>query len=92
MIRRKETGLDPEEKALLDSFDKGEWTSVKQLKKEKTTAKQTATRYLRKDARINIRISSSDLRRLKLRAAIEGLRYQTLIASILHKYATGRSS
>lgn len=43
----------------------------------------------RKDARINIRLSTADLQMLKRRAAEEGLAYQTLIASILHKYASG---
>ena len=45
--------------------------------------------YLQKDARINIRISSSDLKRIKQKAAYEGLPYQTLIASVLHKYSAG---
>ena len=48
-----------------------------------------ATKYLQKDVRINIRISSSDLKRIKQRAAYKGLPYQTLIASILHKYSAG---
>lgn len=74
---------------LSDSFDKGEWKSVKNLKHEIETAKKAAKNTLRKDARINIRLSSNDLIRIKQKAAFEGIPYQTLIASILHKYAAG---
>ncbi|MCA1806168.1 MAG: hypothetical protein LC646_12805 [Xanthomonadaceae bacterium] len=45
---------------------------------------------LRKDARINIRLSSKDLRGLQKKALAEGIPYQTLVASILHKYVEGR--
>ena len=51
-------------------------------------AMEAARRYLRKDARINIRLSTADLDMLKQRAAEEGLPYQSLIASILHKYVS----
>jgi predicted DNA binding CopG/RHH family protein len=54
-------------------------------------ALEAARRYMRKDARINIRLSTADLELLKQRAAEEGLPYQSLIASILHKYVS-RSS
>lgn len=81
--------LNDEEKALLASFEKGEWQSSQNLKKEKEQAQKAAKHYLRKDKRINIRMSSSDLNRIKQKAAYEGLPYQTLIASILHKYASG---
>ena len=84
--------LDAEEKQLSDSFDLGEWKSVENLDEEMTKAQEAASRYLRKDARINIRISSSDLERLKQMAAYEGLPYQTLISSILHKYSAGHLS
>jgi predicted DNA binding CopG/RHH family protein len=81
--------LDKEEKKMSDSFDLGEWESVKGLEKEIAKAQEAASRYLHKDARINIRISSSDLDRLKQIAAYEGLPYQTLISSVLHKYSAG---
>ena len=44
----------------------------------------------RKDRRLNIRLSSKDLEAIQKRALAEGLPYQTLISSLLHKYATGR--
>jgi predicted DNA binding CopG/RHH family protein len=81
--------LDAEEKELSDSFDRGEWKSVDNLKEEKSKARIAAANYLRKSARINIRISEGDLTHIKRIAAFEGLPYQTLIASVLHKYAAG---
>ena len=81
--------LDKEEQALSDSFDKGEWKSVRNLEQEKSKAKQASASYQKKDARINIRLSTTDLDQIKQKATYEGLPYQTLIASILHKYAAG---
>jgi predicted DNA binding CopG/RHH family protein len=81
--------LDEEEKKISDSFDVEEWESVGNLEEEMTKAQEAASRYFQKDARINIRISSSDLERIKQIAAYEGLPYQTLIASVLHKYSAG---
>lgn len=81
--------LDAEEQDLSHSFDRGEWQSVDNLKEEKSKARLAAANYLRKSARINIRISQNDLEHIKKLAAFEGLPYQTLIASILHKYAAG---
>lgn len=88
-MKKNRVQLDADEKELLDSFEKGEWKSVKNIKHEKEIAKKVAKNTLRKDARVNIRLSSSDLLRIKQKAAFEGMPYQTLIASILHKYAAG---
>lgn len=85
----KKDNLNPQEKGLLDSFEQGEWKTVKNVKQEKLLAKKRATKTLSKDVRINIRLSSCDLFNIKQAAAYEGLPYQTLIASILHKYAAG---
>ena len=81
--------LDDEEKEFSDSFDRGEWKRVSDFKKQVALAKEIAANTLRKNARINIRLSEVDLMRLKQKAAFEGMPYQTLIASILHKYAAG---
>lgn len=81
--------LDSEEKEILSSFEKNEWRSVKTLGKEKERACNTAKNTLRKDVRINIRLSGSDVSNIKQIAAYEGMPYQTLIASVLHKYASG---
>jgi predicted DNA binding CopG/RHH family protein len=91
MTKRKKPifELDEEEKKISDSFDLEEWESVNNLGEEIIKAQKAASRYFHKDAKINIRISSSDLERIKQIAAYEGLPYQTLIASILHKYSAG---
>ncbi len=83
---------DDEENELVAAYARGEFRPVKDQKREKQAAVQAAKRYLRKDARINIRLSSADLEMLKQRAAEEGLPYQSLIASVLHKFVSGRTS
>lgn len=88
-MKQKKLKLDSEEKELLSSFEREEWKTVKQIQKEKKFAKEAAKKTLQKDVRINIRLSSSDVANIKQIAAYEGLPYQTLIASILHKYASG---
>jgi predicted DNA binding CopG/RHH family protein len=85
-----DVSLDNEERELLDSVERGEWQSIANLKKEKTAAKKMAASHLHKDARVNIRISSTDLAALKQKAAYKGLPYQTFIASVLHEYAAGQ--
>lgn len=87
--KSKRKNLDPEEADLLSSFERGEWKTVANIEKEKVHARKTAARTLQKDVRINIRLSSSDVINIKQIAAYEGLPYQTLIASVLHKYAAG---
>jgi predicted DNA binding CopG/RHH family protein len=82
--------LDREEKAIIKSIENGEWKSVPNLEKEKARYRQYALAALRKDKRINIRIPEMDLILLQQRALDEGLPYQTLISSILHKYVSGR--
>ena len=78
--------LDKEELDLLESIEKGEWNPVKNQEKEKKRHREYAFDALKKDKRINIRISSRDLELLQRKAVEEGLPYQTLISSILHKY------
>lgn len=82
--------LDPNEKELLDSVEKGEWQSVGGLTKEKKRYENYATATFRKDRRLNIRISSKDLDALQKKALEEGLPYQTLISSLIHKFVSGR--
>jgi predicted DNA binding CopG/RHH family protein len=83
--------LEPEENDLLSSFEKGQWKTVKDVEKEKERAHKMAERTMRKDVRINIRLSSVDVLNIKYIAAYEGVPYQTLISSVLHKYAAGHS-
>jgi predicted DNA binding CopG/RHH family protein len=81
--------LDQEEQDLLHSIEQGLWKTDKEIINEAKFAHNAASQYLRKDARVNIRISSNDLAQLKQKAAYKGLPYQTFIASILHEYAAG---
>ena len=85
--------LDPEEQEISDAvdqtIDKRKLKSVAHLKEKMASAQEAAVNYFRKDARVNIRISSNDLARLKQKAAYKGLPYQTFIASVLHEYAAG---
>jgi len=82
--------LDNEEKELLQSLRTEEWVSVDNLEEEIKKHQEIATNTLRKDKRINIRLSSHDLEALKTNAVEMGLPYQTLVSSVLHQYATGR--
>ncbi len=81
--------LTPEELELLASYENEEWQSLKNIKEQKETYRAYARATFRKDRRINIRISEKDLLALQKRAAREGIPYQTLVSSILHKYASG---
>ncbi len=81
--------LDEEEADLLASVEAGEWTSTRNLKSETAKYRDYARATFRKDRRVNIRISSKDLVGLQKRALEEGIPYQTLISSILHKYLAG---
>ncbi|MEZ0397316.1 MAG: antitoxin [Anaerolineales bacterium] len=81
--------LQPDELELLASYENEEWQSVKNVK-EQAAHQVYARAAFRKDKRVNIRISEKDLLELQKRALREGIPYQTLIASILHKYVTGR--
>ncbi len=81
--------IDAYEKEVLGAFEKGALKSVatkEELARIRDAARATAT----KDRRVNIRLSSGDLSYIQARALEEGVPYQTLIASVLHKYVTGR--
>lgn len=85
----KKPVLDEEEKDILISFEKGEWRSTKDSSQEIQRLKEYAKQTLQKDKRINIRMSSKDLEQIKVIAAQEGIPYQTLISSVIHKYVAG---
>ncbi|MHB2025451.1 MAG: antitoxin [Elusimicrobiota bacterium] len=82
--------LDKDEREILDAVESGAWEAIRPKEPELAHYAEIAKRTLRKDRRMNIRISSSDLNRLRAKAAEEGIPYQTLVAGILHKYAAGR--
>lgn len=82
--------LDQEEKEILEAYESGELKRSKGSAQTRLRHQEYAAAMFRKDARINIRLPSKDLRGLQKRALREGIPYQTLIASILHKYVEGR--
>lgn len=83
------TKLTKEEKEILDSFEKDEWEPVANLANRKKELIAYARNTLRKDKRLNIRISERDLLELQKKAVNEGLPYQTYVSSIIHKFING---
>ena len=82
--------LTEEERSILESVERGEWRSLRAVAAEKRRYETAARATLRKDKRVNIRMTERDLLRFQKKAADEGLPYQTLISSVLHKYINGR--
>jgi predicted DNA binding CopG/RHH family protein len=82
--------LNNEEQKLMESLEMDGWKSTKDLDGWKSILSKTAANTLTKDQRMNIRISKNDLDGIKLKAIEEGLPYQSLVASVIHKYVTGR--
>ncbi len=82
--------LEADEQELLASYERDEWRPVEHMEAEARRYQDYARATFRKDARVNIRISSKDLEALQRKALEEGIPYQTLIASVLHKYVSGR--
>ncbi len=82
--------LDPEEREILEAYERGELKRVDNAEEVIRKSRDLALATLKKDARINIRISSRDLRALQARALREGIPYQTLVSSVLHKFVDGQ--
>ena len=82
--------FNEEERKLMESIESEEWVSVDNIDEEIKKARETARSTFIKSERMNIRISSKDLNGLKVRAMEEGIPYQTLVSSIIHKYVSGR--
>ena len=80
--------LDKEEADLIRSIEADEWVPAKDVDLE--VYREAARATARKDQRSNIRLTQRDLTAIKSIALEEGMPYQTLIASVLHKYVTGR--
>ena len=77
--------LDQEEQELLREIERGEWKPVKNFAKRKKELMQVARNTLNKTRNINLRLSERDLQKLKAKVVREGIPYQTLAASILHR-------
>ena len=79
-----------EEKELIASVENEEWTSISDLNSFKKRLMQAAAETAAKDYQINVSVSKRDAEALKTKALEEGIPYQALVTSILHKYVTGR--
>jgi predicted DNA binding CopG/RHH family protein len=83
--------LDEEEKGLMEDIEKMDVRKLKSPSKREQKQLRTAARqYIQKESKMNIRIDRYELEKIKMRAQREGLKYQTLIKSVLHKYVTGQ--
>lgn len=82
--------LNKDEKELSRSYERGEWKPVSNRKGEIRRYQSYVRDALQKSRRINIRLSPQDLEGMQQRAVQEGIPYQTLVASVIHKYVTGR--
>lgn len=81
--------LDKAEREMVQSIERGEWIPVKDLASEVKRYASYAKYTLKKDRRISVRLSHQDLVGIQEKAIEEGLPYQTLITSLIHKYVTG---
>ncbi len=81
--------IDQEEKDLMESIERDEWQPVNNIEQEKEKAIAAARNTLKKDKRINLRLTQKDYRQIQIKAIEEGIPYQTLISSIVHKYLNG---
>jgi len=84
--------IDQEEKYLMESIERDDWQPVKNLDRERKKAIEAARNTLKKDKRINLRLSQKDYHQIQIKAIEEGIPYQTLISSIVHKYLNGSLS
>jgi predicted DNA binding CopG/RHH family protein len=84
------TKLDKYEKEIIKSIENDEWVPVENSKELRKKLQNAARNTMRKDQRMNIRIAKRDIDSLKVKALEEGMPYQTLVSSILHKYISGK--
>ena len=84
------TKLDKYEKDIIESYENDEWGEIPDVKNEIKKHVAYAKSTTRKDKRVNIRMSQRDLESLQRKALEEGIPYQTLISSLLHKFVNGR--
>lgn len=85
----KKYALDREEREILNAIESGEWQPVKLTSAERKKYVHAAKETLKKNKHVHLRMSEADLEGIKTKAAREGIPYQTLIASIVHKYIIG---
>ncbi len=81
--------IDKEEQDFIASIENEEWQEVDNIDKEKEKAALVARNTIKKDKRINLRLTQKDYHQIQLKAIEEGIPYQTLISSVIHKYLNG---
>jgi predicted DNA binding CopG/RHH family protein len=81
--------IDQEENDLMESIERDEWQPVKHIDQERKKAIEAARNTLKKEKRINLRLSQKDYHQIQIKAIEEGIPYQTLISSLVHKYLNG---
>lgn len=86
---KKTAKYDEEELEILQAWEAGSLKPVSDMAEQVKAHRAAADATFRKDQRLNIRISSRDLRSLQARALEEGVPYQTFVASLLHKFVSG---
>ena len=86
---KKVTQHDEEELEILQAWEAGALKPVSDMAQQIKTHRAAAEATFKKDQRLNIRISSRDLKSLQARAVEEGIPYQTFAASLLHKFVSG---
>ena len=87
----KNNYIDKEEQELIHSLENIDLTHIKTDKENSMLLQKSAKAFVKKEeTKMNIRISSHELDKIKVKAEQEGLKYQTFIKSILHKYITGQ--
>ncbi len=84
------TDLNNYENELLEYFEKNVPVSVNNVEEEIYQAKIAASRYLKKTKNINIRLTESDILKVKRKSAELNIPYQTILASVIHQFATGK--
>ncbi len=82
--------LDSYEKEILDAFDQRKLKSTANVKNEILAAKESAKNTFNKNKRVNLRLTEQDFDQAHIKALQDGIPYQTLLSSIIHKYLTGQ--
>lgn len=88
--KKKIDDIEKYEKEITKDFEAGKFVSVPDVNTKMQIAKQAAKNYTKRDSRVNIRLSVADLSMIRKMADDEGLPYQTLLSSIIHKFVSGR--
>ena len=82
--------LNAEEREILEHFERGELTAASEAQREMETAQLAARNTFNKTRRVNLRVTERDFNLAHSRAREEGIPYQTLLSSVIHKYLSGR--